>query len=111
MRSNNVLKNLDTGQSRFELCHQAFSAMRKQLNDDSRARRASSEIPRTADAERHEVPPNPEDVSGAPVELSEQPSAIAPPDAPPPVPAEVALAANDLNPVEARFRVLSSEEF
>ena len=38
MHSKSVVKILDTGQNRFQLCHTAFNALRKQLNDNSRAR-------------------------------------------------------------------------
>ena len=36
MRSRSIVKSLDSGQSRFELCHQAFKAIRKLHNPGNR---------------------------------------------------------------------------
>ena len=36
MRSDRIVKNFDTGQNRFELCHQTFKAIRKLHNPGHR---------------------------------------------------------------------------
>lgn len=109
MPSNNVVKNLDTGQNRFKLCHQAFSAVRKQLDDDTRARNASYDGARSSDPEHHEFPGTPEGANGIPLEGSEQPPVIVHPEGPSPAQAGETLASQELHPVEAPSPVLSEE--
>jgi len=53
MRSRNILRHLDTGQSRFELCHQAFKAIRKLHNPANRIQDTTNDaLQRLAGAER-----------------------------------------------------------
>jgi len=53
MRSSNILRRLDTGQSRFELCHQAFKAIRKLHNPAVRIQDTTNDaLQRLAGAER-----------------------------------------------------------
>ena len=67
MRSHNVLKSLDTGQNRFELCHQAFKAIRKLHNPTVNRIQdtANDALQRLAGAERQLVSMDPESVSAA----------------------------------------------
>jgi len=53
MRSRNILRRLDTGQSRFALCHQAFKAIRKLHNPANRIQDTTNDaLQRLAGAER-----------------------------------------------------------
>ena len=70
MRSRSVLQNLDTGQSRFELCHQAFKVIRKLHHPGNRIQDTTSDaLQRLAGAEREKLPVDPADASAAAVEL------------------------------------------
>ena len=70
MRSHTVLKNLDTGQNRFELCHQAFKAIRKLHNPGNRIQdTANDALQRLAAAEGETTPADAASASAAVVEL------------------------------------------
>ena len=68
MDCNNVIKSLDTGQSRFSLCHQAFKVVRKMLNNPNRNQEISYDaLQRLAGTERRPVLPSPESTDEAPI--------------------------------------------
>jgi len=70
MRSHTVLKNLDTGQNRFELCHQAFKAIRKLHNPGNRIQdTAKDALQRLAAAESGTTSRDAAGASAAAVEL------------------------------------------
>ena len=70
MRSRSVLKKLDRGQSRFQLCHQAFKAIRKLHNPGNRIQDTTSDaLQRLAGAEREKLPADPADASAVAGEL------------------------------------------
>jgi len=70
MRSRSVLQKLDTGQSRFELCHQAFQAIRKLHHPGNRIPETTSyALQRLAGAEREKLSAVSADATAAAVEL------------------------------------------
>ena len=75
MHSNRVVRNLDTGQNRFKLCHQAFRAVRKLLNDNSYHQRMRGDAPRPpSDTEQPLLSVNPQLMDAARAEAAEQPT-------------------------------------
>jgi hypothetical protein len=87
MRSRSIVKSLDSGQSRFELCHQAFKAIRKLHNPGNRVQdTASDALQRLAGAERQLLSVDPKDGSGAELEVRPdvaiEPPAVATPSEP-----------------------------
>jgi hypothetical protein len=69
MRSDNIIKTLDTGQNRFELCHQVFKAIRKLHKPGDRVQETANDaLQRLAGAERQEVSIVPENVDEAVIE-------------------------------------------
>lgn len=43
MRSNQIVKTFDSGQNRFELCHQTFKAIRKLHNPGNRIQETTND--------------------------------------------------------------------
>jgi len=80
MHSDNIVKTLDTGQNRFELCHQVFKAIRKLHKPNSRIQdTATDALNRLAGAAQREAsiePKNATDVMG--LEVRQEEFAIAP---------------------------------
>jgi hypothetical protein len=69
MHSDSIIKTLDTGQNRFELCHQAFKAVRKLHNPGNRIQDTTKDaLQRLAGAERQEVSVDPQDANQAALE-------------------------------------------
>jgi hypothetical protein len=69
MRSD-IVKTLETGQNRFELCHQAFKAIRKLHNPGNRIQdTASTAFQRLFHAEPQEVSVDPENGNAAALEV------------------------------------------
>ena len=57
MRSDSIFKNLEAGQNRFELCHQAFKAVRMLHNPGNRIQDTTNDaLHRLADVVHEEVP-------------------------------------------------------
>ena len=112
MRSHNVLKSLDTGQNRFELCHQAFKAIRKLHNPVvNRIQDTANEaLQRLAGAERHPVSADPEIADAAAVEpMAEQVSTEPHAEAPSIEPAVDSLIANPEVVAPDEFSAVSSD--
>jgi hypothetical protein len=75
MREDSIFKNLEAGQNRFELCHQAFKAVRMLHNPGNRIQDTTNDaLHRLADVVSHETTVAPAETSSA----SEVPAAIAP---------------------------------
>ena len=69
MRSD-IVKTLETGQNRFELCHQAFKAIRKLHNPGNRIQdTTNTAFQRLFRAERQEVSVGPENENAAALEV------------------------------------------
>jgi len=66
MHSDNIVKTLDTGQNRFELCHQVFKAIRKLHKPSDRIQdTASDALQRLAGAAQREASIGPENANDA----------------------------------------------
>ena len=77
MRSDSIIKTLDTGQNRFELCHQVFKAIQKLHFPGNRVQdTANDALQRLAGAERQEPLVGPENAKEAAVELRPEQAAI-----------------------------------
>jgi hypothetical protein len=77
MRSNSIIKTLDTGQNRFELCHQVFKAIRMLHFPGSRVQDTVTDaLQRLAGAGRQEVSIVPENASEAALEVRQEQAAI-----------------------------------
>lgn len=89
LRSERILKTLDTGQNRFELCHQAFKAIRKLHNPGNRIQdTANDALQRLAGVEHQESAVDPVHANeAAGLELKQEDLAIeSPAGAPQPEP-------------------------
>ncbi|MGD0632319.1 MAG: DNA-directed RNA polymerase subunit omega [Terracidiphilus sp.] len=76
MRSDSIFKNLEAGQNRFELCHQAFKAVRMLHNPGNRIQDTTNDaLHRLADVAHEEIP-----VESKPgvITVTQVPVAIAP---------------------------------
>jgi hypothetical protein len=66
MYSNSIAKALQKGQNRFELCHQAFQAIRKLHSPGNRVQDTTNDaLQRIAGAGEQQQPEQPENVSKA----------------------------------------------
>ncbi|MGA2963837.1 MAG: hypothetical protein ABSD96_19385 [Candidatus Korobacteraceae bacterium] len=79
MHSDNIVKTLDSGQNRFELCHQAFKAIRKLHKPSDRIQdTASDALGRLAGVAQREAPIGPENATAAGPEVTQERIVIAP---------------------------------
>jgi hypothetical protein len=77
MRSDNIIKALDTGQNRFELCHQAFKAVRKLHNPGNRIQDTTNDaLQRLVGVARQEVSVEPGNTNEATLEVRQGQVAI-----------------------------------
>jgi len=66
MHSDSIVKTLDTGQNRFELCHQVFKAIHKLHKPGNRVQDTTNDaLQRIAGAGEQQQPEQPENVSKA----------------------------------------------
>lgn len=77
MRSDSIIKTLDRGQNRFELCHQVFKVIRKLHFPGSRVQDTVTDaLQRLAGAARQEVSIVPENVSEVALKVMQKQAAI-----------------------------------
>lgn len=77
MYSNSISKSLDRGQNRFELCHQAFKAIRKLHNPGNRVQDTTNDaLQRLAGAERPPAEQTAHVSEAAVVEVKQESSAM-----------------------------------
>ncbi len=77
MRSDSIIKTLDTGQNRFELCHQVFKAIHKLHFPGNRVQdTATDALQRLAGAELKKVSIVPENANEAALEVRQEQAAI-----------------------------------
>ena len=73
MRSDSIIKTLDTGQNRFELCHQAFKAIRKLHRPGDRVQETTNDaLHLLAGTERQEVSSEPGNANEAAFEVRQE---------------------------------------
>jgi hypothetical protein len=79
MHSGNIIKTLDTGQNRFELCHQVFKAIHKLHKPGNRIQDTTNDVlQRLSGAARQKTSTAPENANdAAELELKGEPDAIA----------------------------------
>jgi len=79
MHSGNIIKTLDTGQNRFELCHQVFKAIHKLHKPGNRIQDTTNDaLQRLSGAARQKTSTAPENANdAAELELKGEPDAIA----------------------------------
>ncbi len=77
MRSDSIIKTLDTGQNRFELCHQVFKAIHKLHFPGNRVQDTVTDaLQRLAGAELKKVSIVPENANEAALEVRQEQAAI-----------------------------------
>jgi hypothetical protein len=72
MRSHSIVKSLDTGQSRFALCHQAFKAIRKLHNSANRIQDTATDALQRLSGTEYQLMPEDPNGSVAPLEVDRE---------------------------------------